>query len=117
MRAGDHRPLLGDDPEADLAAMAADRAELYASVADVIVDTDGRSPEAVAADVLDHLPGVRGASGGLLEPEELDGPLPHLDLADLAGDGHRELVGEVEVAGDLVVGELARGRSRAAPRS
>ena len=56
VRAGDHRPLLGDDPEAELAAMAADRAALYASVADVIVDTDGRSAEAVAADVLDHLP-------------------------------------------------------------
>src|SRR5205823_7326598 len=33
--------------------------------------------------------------------------LPHLELLDLAGDGHRELVGEPDVAGHLVVGDLA----------
>src|SRR5437588_874058 len=40
--------------------------------------------------------------------QELDGPLPHLDLADLAGDGHGELVGEMEIVGDLVVRQLTR---------
>lgn len=53
---GDHRPLLGADPAADLAAMAADRADLYASVADHSVDTDALGAEAVAAAVLALLP-------------------------------------------------------------
>jgi shikimate kinase len=55
VRAGDHRPLRGDDPEADLAAMAADRAELYASVADLTVDTDDADPTAAVSAVLDWL--------------------------------------------------------------
>ena len=37
------------------------------------------------------------------------GLLAHLDLADLAGHGHRELVDDQDVARDLVVRELARG--------
>ena len=41
------------------------------------------------------------------EAEDLDGFLAHFYLADLAGDGHRELFGDVHVAGDLVVRELA----------
>ena len=52
VRRGDHRPLLGDDPAADLAVMAADRAELYASVADAIVDTDELSADTAAAAVV-----------------------------------------------------------------
>jgi hypothetical protein len=28
--------------------------------------------------------------------------IPDLELLDLAGDGHRELVGEIDVAGDFV---------------
>ncbi len=55
VRAGDHRPLLGDDPAADLAAMADDRSELYASVADLIVDTDDSDPAAAVSAVLDWL--------------------------------------------------------------
>jgi shikimate kinase len=51
---GDHRPLLGADPAAVLAAMAADRAELYREVADVVVDVDGLDPEHVADVVLAH---------------------------------------------------------------
>src|SRR6266545_4346285 len=39
--------------------------------------------------------------------EDVAGCLAHLHLADLAGDGHGELVDEVDVSGDLVVGELA----------
>src|SRR5262249_9174958 len=45
--------------------------------------------------------------GAPLRTEDFDGALAHLDFADLAGDGHRELVREIEVARDLVVGELA----------
>ena len=56
VRAGDHRPLLGADPTADLAAMAADRSDLYASVADLVVDTDTHGPDASAALVLEGLP-------------------------------------------------------------
>ncbi len=56
---GDHRPLLGEDPEADLAAMAAARSELYASVADLTVDTDGADADAAAAAVLDWLAAAR----------------------------------------------------------
>ena len=53
--AGDHRPLLGDDPAADLAAMSDDRAELYAAVADLTVDTDDADPTAAVSAVLDWL--------------------------------------------------------------
>ena len=53
---GAHRPLLGADPTADLAAMAADRSDLYASVADLIIDTDALGPDAAATRILEHLP-------------------------------------------------------------
>lgn len=56
VHAGDHRPLLGTDPTADLAAMADDRSDLYASVADLVVDTDTQGPDAAAAQVLARLP-------------------------------------------------------------
>lgn len=48
-------------------------------------------------------------SGGLLapEPELLDRLFAHHELLDLAGDGHRELGHELDVARDLVVGDLA----------
>src|SRR6516165_3284218 len=45
----------------------------------------------------------RRHAGGLLEAELLDGGLPHLELLHLACDGHRELVGDMDVARDLVV--------------
>jgi shikimate kinase len=56
VRPGDHRPLLGDDPAADLAAMDADRSDLYASVADLVIDTDDLGTEGILTAVLDHLP-------------------------------------------------------------
>ena len=56
---GDHRPLLGPDPAGDLATMATDRGALYASVADLTIDTDDRAPEAVLTTVLEHLPDRR----------------------------------------------------------
>ena len=55
VRAGDHRPLLGEHPAADLAAMAAARAELYAGVADLVVDTGAAAPDEAASVVLDWL--------------------------------------------------------------
>ncbi len=47
--AGDeHRPLLDDDPVGMLVRMEADRRALYESVADRVVDVDGRSPTDIA---------------------------------------------------------------------
>ena len=42
-----------------------------------------------------------------LQPELGDRLLAHDELLDLAGDGHRELGHELDVARDLVVGDLA----------
>src|ERR1700730_9575028 len=40
------------------------------------------------------------------QPQYFHRLLAHLDLADLAGDGHRELVGDVHVPRNLIMGEL-----------
>ena len=48
-------PLLGDRPFEVLTSMAAERDSLYGSVADLVVDTDGRDADTVAAAVLDEL--------------------------------------------------------------
>jgi len=44
----DHRPLLDDDPGAVLKRMVHDRTDLYAEVADVVIDVDHRTPTQVA---------------------------------------------------------------------
>ena len=60
----DHRRRLGTDAEADLAALALRRAPRYASVADVTVDVDGLSPDAVVDTVLAALtPGTAPGTG------------------------------------------------------
>ena len=56
VRAGDHRPLLGENPEDDFATMDAERAHLYAAVADITLDADGNSPDALAAELVERLP-------------------------------------------------------------
>ncbi len=48
---GHGRPLLGDDPAGSIKRLSAVRAPLYAEVADVTVDVDGRTAEQVAATV------------------------------------------------------------------
>ncbi len=53
---GVHRPLLDDDPEAALRTMAAERAELYRSVADVTVDVSHRSVDDAVQTVLGAAP-------------------------------------------------------------
>lgn len=58
VRAGDHRPLLGADPAADLAALAEARAGLYESVADLVVDSDHGDPSRTSAEVLAWLDGT-----------------------------------------------------------
>ncbi|MFT3931895.1 MAG: shikimate kinase AroK [Spongiibacteraceae bacterium] len=50
------RPLLqNDDPASVLAGLMAIREPLYREVADIVVDTDGRSPKAVAQDIAARL--------------------------------------------------------------
>jgi shikimate kinase len=51
----DHRPLLGDAPLDVLTSMAIDRAGLYGSVADLVVDTDRLDADAAAGVVLAEL--------------------------------------------------------------
>ncbi|GAA0273908.1 shikimate kinase [Cryptosporangium japonicum] len=46
------RPLLSLNPRATLRTLLAERAPIYAEVATITVDTDGRTPEDIAADVL-----------------------------------------------------------------
>ena len=46
-------------------------------------------------------------TGRRLEAQFFDGLFAHEELLDFAGDGHGELVGELDVAGDLVVGDFA----------
>jgi shikimate kinase len=50
---GRGRPLLTGDAAAALARLAAERAPLYAEVADVTVDVDSATPEEVASTVLE----------------------------------------------------------------
>jgi shikimate kinase len=58
-RAGqDHRPLLEEDPEGVLRRMADDRTDLYAEVADAVVDVEGLGPEQVADAVVAAVAGV-----------------------------------------------------------
>ena len=66
----------------------------------------------------EQTPGESGVLGlgDVVQAEDLDGVLAHLDLADLAGDGHRELVDDVHVARDLVVRELAAAELAQLPR-
>lgn len=54
------RPLLGDDPDARLAELAAQRTPIYAEIATFGVDTDGRTPGQVAAAIAARLH-ARGA--------------------------------------------------------
>jgi shikimate kinase len=52
---GTHRPFVGDDARAQLAAMDRDRADRYAAIADITVDTTGRDPVTLAAQVAARL--------------------------------------------------------------
>lgn len=48
VRAGENRPLLGDDPVADLEAISAARSRLYTETAHEIMDVDGLEAQQVA---------------------------------------------------------------------
>lgn len=58
VRAGDHRPLLRDDPAATLARLAAQREPLYAEVADRTLDVDAATVEETVAAVLAEVAAV-----------------------------------------------------------
>jgi shikimate kinase len=57
LRIGDarSRPLLADNPEHRLAALAAERAPVYEALATFVVDTDGKTPGQVAATIAARL--------------------------------------------------------------
>lgn len=52
---GHGRPLLAVNPRATLRYLLDQRRPLYASVATLAVDTDGRSPDEIAAEIIQHL--------------------------------------------------------------
>ena len=56
---GAGRPLLDDDPAVALVQLAAERAPRYAEVADLVVDVDDLTPEAVADRIVETV----GAAG------------------------------------------------------
>jgi shikimate kinase len=50
------RPLLqNDDPRRILSELMAIREPLYREIADIVIDTDSRSPKLVAQDLVDQL--------------------------------------------------------------
>ena len=49
VRAGDHRPLLTDDPATVLSRMQRDRAPLYREIADLVIDVDGQPVDDIVA--------------------------------------------------------------------
>jgi len=53
---GDGRPLLGDDPAEAVPRMLSERAPAYETAADLVVDTDARSPDEVASEIAERLP-------------------------------------------------------------
>lgn len=61
VRPGDHRPLLGDQPEAAFRTMASERDALYTAAADAIIDVDRLDPLSTANQVLELFTGVENA--------------------------------------------------------
>lgn len=49
---GSHRPLLADDPDEVLRNLEAQRRDLYAAVADHVVDTSGRAPDEIVDELV-----------------------------------------------------------------
>ncbi len=49
-----HRPLLGEDPLADLTRLYQQRRPLYAQVADMVIDVDLLTPEQIVEQVLER---------------------------------------------------------------
>jgi shikimate kinase len=53
---GEGRPLLRGDPAESVPRLLAERAPVYESAAELIVDTDSRTPEDVANEIVERLP-------------------------------------------------------------
>ena len=53
---GAGRPLLHGDPSEAVPRLLTERAPAYETAADLVVDTDGRAPDEVAADIVERLP-------------------------------------------------------------
>jgi shikimate kinase len=51
VRPNDHRPLLADDPLGVLRRLADDRQDLYAEVADTVIDVDRRDKRDLVREV------------------------------------------------------------------
>ena len=52
---GEGRPLLNGDPAGEVPRLLAQRAPAYEAAADVVIDTDGRAPDEVAAEIAETL--------------------------------------------------------------
>ncbi|MGI9079984.1 MAG: shikimate kinase [Acidimicrobiales bacterium] len=82
---GNHRPLLDHDPAGVLSRLVVDRADLYAEVADVIVDIDGLAPDEIvdrveaAVDQARDSTGARPPTAGQV-PVTADGGLLRLTV-------------------------------------
>lgn len=61
VRPGYHRPRLAELPLEVLTTMAAERADLYATVADGVIDDGHVDPDQTAQATLEAIPGARGA--------------------------------------------------------
>ena len=53
---GTHRPLLATDPAGTLRRLDAERAELYADVADHVIDVSRSTPAEIARTIVELLP-------------------------------------------------------------
>lgn len=70
------RPLLAGDPARQLAGLMAERTPLYAEVADLVVPTDGRGVDEIAAEIVDwlsHQPAEQQADAGHQGTEATNG--------------------------------------------
>ncbi len=65
VRAGENRPLLGDDPMADLTAISAARSGFYAETAHEIIDVDGMEAHQVANQIRRVWPLSHMTTGGV----------------------------------------------------
>lgn len=62
VRNGSHRPLLAQDPAQRLRDLDAQRRDLYADVADHVIDTSGRGADEVVSELVALLGAPRGSS-------------------------------------------------------
>lgn len=61
---GSHRPLLDNDREGTLRAMATERAPMYGEVADVVVDVSDRSAESIVSLIIESIDVAEGERRG-----------------------------------------------------